>query len=180
MRTLQHLAKTAALAATVTTALIGLLASPMARAHDDAYLDTLKTPHGGQLRMAGPLHLELVLDKDGSAVKKRAITVHVSDHADKPLSTAGATGQITLLMGKTKVSVPLKPEGPHSLTGQASYAAVPGIKAIVTVTLAGQEAQQARFMPVPAKNAAKNAAEKAAEDAGKGAHQHDGHTSHQH
>lgn len=28
--------------------------------HSDDYLDTLATPHGGQLRMAGPYHLELV------------------------------------------------------------------------------------------------------------------------
>ena len=29
--------------------------------HSDDYLDTLATPHGGQLRMAGPYHFEVPL-----------------------------------------------------------------------------------------------------------------------
>lgn len=37
-----------------------LLATP-AFAHDDATLDAMAAPHGGQLRMSGAYHLELVL-----------------------------------------------------------------------------------------------------------------------
>lgn len=132
----------------LTTSLLAALASPLAHAHSDAYLDTLKAPHGGQTRMAGALHLELVLDKEGTDVKERPIVVYVSDHAEQPQASTGATGSVTLLMGKTKVSVPLKADGDNRLTAKAKYASLPGIKAIVTVTLPGQESQQARFTPV--------------------------------
>ncbi len=129
-------------------ALLCALAMPLAHAHDDATLDSMQTPHGGQVRMAGPLHLELVLDKHGSEVKERAVTLYLSDHADQAVPAKGATGSITLLMGKDKVSAPLKAEGDNRLAARLRYAAVPGIKAVVTVTLPGQQAQQARFTPV--------------------------------
>lgn len=152
--------------ALLAAALIGTLASPLARAHDDAYLDTVKTPHGGQMRMAGPLHLELVLDKQGSEVKERIVQVYLADHADKPVAASGATGTITLLMGKVKASAPLKVDGDNRLSATLKYAAVPGIKAIVAVTLPGQDPQQARFTPMNI--------------AGKPAPASDGHASHKH
>jgi hypothetical protein len=52
--------------------LLGLtFAAGAALAHDDAYLDTQKAPNGGQLRMAGPYHYELVLAKDGKEASRR-------------------------------------------------------------------------------------------------------------
>ena len=54
------------------------LGSP-ALAHDDAYLDTLKAPHGGQLRMAGPNHYELVVVKNSKTVRENPIVVYVTD-----------------------------------------------------------------------------------------------------
>jgi len=128
--------------------LIGLCLSAGALAHDDAYLDTQKAPHGGQLRMAGPLHLELVVAKEGPDTQAKPITVYVTDHAGQKRPTAGATGTITLLAGKTKVSTTLTPDGDNRLKGQAAYPALPGLKAVVGVTLAGQTAQQARFTPL--------------------------------
>jgi len=112
--------------------------------------------------MAGPLHLELVLDKEGTEVKERTIVVYVADHAEQPKATTGAAGSVTLLMGKTKVSAPLKADGDNRLTAKANYAALPGIKAIVSVTLPGQESQQARFTPVstPPKSADGHASHK--------------------
>ncbi|MBI5924748.1 MAG: hypothetical protein HY836_04045 [Aquabacterium sp.] len=125
-----------------------MLASAPAWAHDDAYLDTVKAPHGGQLRMAGPVHLELVLVKTPLEARDKAIAVYVTDHAGKPQTTAGASGTITILSGKTKVSVALKPDGDNKLSAQATYASTPDLKAIVSVTMAGQPAQQARFTPM--------------------------------
>ena len=43
-------------------------------AHTDESLDAMPSPHGGQVRAAGPYHLELVA-KDGELV------LHVTDHA---------------------------------------------------------------------------------------------------
>ena len=46
----------------------GLLSSA-AFAHTDEYLDTVVGPNGGQLRMAGAYHFELVLVKDAKAAR---------------------------------------------------------------------------------------------------------------
>src|SRR3990167_2616908 len=101
---------------------LGLALAPLAQAHDDAYLDTLTAPHGGQLRMAGSSHYELVLVKDSKGAKDNAIVVYVTDHAGTKTPTAGASGSITLLSGKTKVSAGLAPDGDNKLTGHAVYA----------------------------------------------------------
>jgi hypothetical protein len=57
-------------------------------AHDDAYLDTQKAPNGGQLRMAGPNHYELVLVKDAKEAQENPVVVYVTDHAGTPLAAA--------------------------------------------------------------------------------------------
>lgn len=133
--------------ALATTMLAWTAATP-ALAHDDAYLDTVKAPHGGQLRMAGPLHLELVLSKEPLEAKNKPIAVYVTDHAGNKQSTTGASGTITILYGKTKVSAPLTPDGDNQLHAQAVYASTPDLKAIVSVTMPKHEAQQARFTPL--------------------------------
>ena len=124
-----------------------LLAAPLAHAHDDAYLDTQTAPHGGQLRMAGPSHYELVLVKDSKAAQANPVVVYVTDHAGTKVPTAGASGSVTLLSGKTKASTPLKPDGDNKLVGEAVYASSPDLKAVVRIKLAGQDEQQARFTP---------------------------------
>lgn len=126
----------------------GLLLSFSARAHDDAYLDTLTAPHGGQLRMAGAHHLELVMVKNSPTAKDNPIIVYVTDHAGTPVSTQGAKASVTILAGKRKISSALQPDGDNRLKGQALYASTPDIKAVISVTLAGQDPQQARFTPL--------------------------------
>lgn len=141
----------------ITAALLGTLSAAPSWAHDDAYLDTVKAPHGGQLRMAGPVHLELVLDKAPREATEKRIDVYVTDHAGKPQATAGASGTITILYGKTKVSAALQPAGDNRLNAQALYAATPDLKAIVSLTMAGQAVQQARFTPLTSLDAAHDA-----------------------
>ena len=137
--------KALALAAGLTLAAV---LPPLAQAHDDAYLDTQTAPHGGQLRMAGPSHYELVVVKDSPTSKDNAIAVYVTDHAGTRIPTAGASGTVLLLTGKTKVSSALTPAGDNKLSGHAGYASTPDMKAVVTIKLAGQEEQQARFTPL--------------------------------
>ena len=62
-------------------ALAGLLATGGAYAHTDEYLDTQTAPHGGQLRMAGALHFELVISKDNPQPQNNPVVVYVTDHA---------------------------------------------------------------------------------------------------
>jgi hypothetical protein len=109
-------------------------------AHDDAYLDTQVAPHGGQLRMAGGYHLELVM-------KPPMITVYVTDHAGVAIGSEGAQGQIVILAGKQKSTFPLKPVGENKLEAQGAFAVEPELKAVVSVQMKAQESQQARFTP---------------------------------
>lgn len=121
--------------------------APAAGAHDDATLDKQVAPNGGQLRMGGVHHFELVLAKTGPDSQMRPVVVHVTDHAGAAVSTRGASGRATILGGGAKVSVPLAPEGDNRMRGQARYAMGPDTKVVVTITLAGGQPAQARFTP---------------------------------
>ena len=136
--------KTDPIAALFVAALLGAGGTS---AHDDAYLDTLAAPNGGQLRMAGAYHYELVLAKDGNDAKERPVLVYVTDHAGQAIPTTGASGTVTLLSGKAKVAATLAPDGDNRMKGAAEYAVTPGMKAVVSIALAGKEPEQARFTP---------------------------------
>lgn len=127
---------------------IGLFTSPALLAHDDAYLDTQHAPNGGQLRMAGIYHYELVVAKAGKEVKESPIFVYVTGHDGSKVPTAGAGGSVTLLAGKLKAQSTLKPDGDNRMKGYAKYAATPDLKAVVSITLPGKQAEQARFTPL--------------------------------
>lgn len=124
-----------------------LAVAGLAHAHGDDYLDTVKAPHGGQLRMAGPYHLELVLKNEATAGQDAPVAVYVTDHAGKDIPTQGAKATITILSGKQKSTAELKPEAPNRLSGQAKYTANGALKAVVSVQFPGQDPQQARFTP---------------------------------
>ncbi len=109
-------------------------------AHTDEMLATMKAPHGGQLKMAGPYHLELV-------VKPGLVEVYVTDHGDKQIASQGGRGSVTLLSGGKKTLVKLSPAGGNLLQGKGSFQIKPDMKAVVSVMMPGQPAQQARFEP---------------------------------
>lgn len=119
-----------------------------ALAHDDAYLDTQKSPNGGQQRMAGIYHFELVVAKDSKDARDNPVVVFVTDHAGTKVPTAGASGSATLLGGKLKATTALAPDGDNRLKGTAKYASTPDMKAVVSVTFPGRSAEQARFEPM--------------------------------
>ncbi len=129
--------------------LVGLLmASGGAYAHSDVYLDTVKAPHGGQLRMAGIYHYELEVAKDSKEVKDNPIIVHVTDHAGQKIPTAGATGTATILAGTMKATAALVPDGDNRMKGSAKYASTPSMKGVISIMLPGKSAEQARFTPL--------------------------------
>lgn len=131
-------------------ALAGLLAAAPAFGHDDATLDKTAAPNGGQLRMAGPYHFELVVAPAAAQAKDAPVRVYVTDHAGTKVATAGAKGSVTILGGGAKVSLPLVPDGDNAMRGQGAYRSSADMKVIVSVTLAGQPAQSARFTPLAA------------------------------
>jgi len=138
----------------ITAASLFSMASPLLLAHSDEYLDTQKAPNGGQQRMAGLYHFELVVAKDRKEAKDGPVVVHVTDHAGTKISTAGASGSATILSGKNKVTATLVPEGENRLKGTAKYASTPDMKVVVSITFPGKPAEQARFTPIAAVAAA--------------------------
>ena len=134
---------------TLILAAAALLAIPVF-AHDDATLDAMTAPHGGQLRMSGAYHLELVLAKDARADAPAPVRVYLSDHGGKPLPVAGASGSAVLLSPAGKHSVVLAAAGDR-LEGKAPYAADPGVKVVVTLKFADGQSETARFEPFRAR-----------------------------
>lgn len=90
--------------------------------------------HGGVVAEAGEAQFELVAQGDKAVI-------HVSQHGT-PLSTAGATGKLTLLVGTSKTDVDLKPAGNNRLEGQTRLPA--GAKALITIQLQGKKPLSAR------------------------------------
>ena len=115
-----------------------LLFSSTTWAHTDEYLDTVAAPHGGQLRMAGGFHFELV-------VTPTALQIYVTDHAGKTVSTQGATGNAVTLAKTGKQTIALSPRNENLLEGSGTFDATQGLKAIVTINIPGQEPLTARF-----------------------------------
>lgn len=134
---------------------------PGAFAHEDATLDAMKAPNGGQLRMAGSYHFELLVAKDSPEAKDNPVTLYLTDHGGTKAPAAGASGTATILSGKSKVTVPLTPAGENRLSGMGKYASDPQMKVVVSVTFADKKTEKARFTPLASKAS-------------------DGHTDHQH
>lgn len=126
------------------------LASPVLLAHTDDVLDTQKAPNGGQLRMAGIYHYELVVAKDSKEAKDNAVVVYVTDHAGTKVPTGGASGTATILAGKAKATATLAPDGDNRLKGMAKYLSAPDMKVVVSIAFPGKAAEQARFTPLAA------------------------------
>lgn len=116
-------------------------------AHDDAYLDAQKAPNGGQLRMAGGNHFELVVDR-APEIKEKPILVYLSDHAGQKISAVGATGTVTLLSGGARSTTSLFPDGDNRMRGKGTYASMPDLQATVSIRPSGQSAVEARFSPL--------------------------------
>ena len=135
----------------VATALASL--ATLGWSHDDATLDKTHAPNGGQLRMAGIYHYELVVAPLSAGARVAPVTVYVTDHAGGKISTAGATGSVTVLSGAQKVSVVLQPESDNRMKGEGLYRSATDMKAIVSIALAGKPAEQARFTPLDSRGA---------------------------
>ena len=124
-----------------------ILATPFsAGAHTDEYLDSINAPNGGQMRMAGPYHLELV-------AKDKEIMLYVMDHADNKLSVSGGSGKATIQTGntKTKTSVKLEQAGDNIFKGSGDFSITPETVITVFVELPKQEAYAASFTPLKPK-----------------------------
>ena len=120
--------------------------SLLVSAHTEEFFDSRPSPHGGQMRMTGPYHLELVS-------KDNEIVVYVMDHADSELSVNGGSGKAIIQSSKTKTktSVKLEQAGDNILKGSGDFSITPETVITVFVTLPEQEAHAASFTPLKLK-----------------------------
>ncbi|MEK6763403.1 MAG: hypothetical protein AABY96_11880 [Nitrospirota bacterium] len=137
-------------------------------AHTDASLDAIPSPHGGQVRAAGPYHLELI-------AKNGALVLHVTDHVWKEIRTEGGEGKATIQQGKSgsKITVKLEPSQQNMLTGNGEFQVTPETVIVVFVKLPEQDAYGARFTPLKPKTVGTG---KKVDDG----HRHDHDLQHQH
>lgn len=124
----------------VVCVLLGALHGVGARAHSDEYFDTRPSAHGGQTRMAGPIHIELV-------IAGTTATLYITDHADQPQITAG--GKARLRIEGLDTQVELAPAGDNRYTGTLPRVLAAGTPVVAFVQLAGSDAQTARFGSKP-------------------------------
>ena len=128
-----------------------------AGAHTEEYFDSVKAPHDGQIRMAGPFHLELV-------AKEQEVLLYVTDHADRRISTQGGVGKVTFQTSKAepKNSLKLEPTDENVLRAIGDFFVTPETVIVVFLKLPEYEAHSASFAPLKpkAKSAAKTEDEK--------------------
>jgi hypothetical protein len=113
-------------------------------AHTDEYFESVEAPHGGQLRMTGPFHIELVA-KDGD------LTVYVTDHADNAISVDGGLAKANIENGPTRAQMNLHPVGSNILRGSGTFSLTPSTVVVVFLKLPNQDGYAARFMPLKPK-----------------------------
>lgn len=110
-------------------------------AHSDEYLDSIATPHGGQMRMAGMYHFELV-------VKENELNVYITDHADQPIASQNASGQATILAAGQRSHISLQTAGGNKLKGKGTFAMDEQMRVVLNIGFHSQQAEQARFTPL--------------------------------
>ena len=150
-----------------------LAVSLPAGAHTEEYFDSIDAPHGGQMRMAGPYHLELV-------AKEKEIVLYVTDHSDRKISTDRGVGKAAFQVGKgkPKTSIKLEPAGDNTLKGTGDFSVTPETVVIVFLKLPDQQAQSARFTPLKPKSKVKSTKKASGEKESAG--EHGGHHHHMH
>lgn len=123
-----------------------MMMSNFVLAHTDEYLATVEAPHGGQLRAAGPFHLELVA-KDGELI------LYITDHGDKPVPTSGGQGKANIQPGKEgkRQSVVLKPLYANVMKAEGDFQITPETSVAVFLAIPGYETQGANFTPLAPK-----------------------------
>ena len=120
--------------------------APQVWAHDATSLDAMPSAHGGQVRMAGPYHIELLLEGSG-ATGVRPIKVYLQNHAFEAVTSSGMIGRIKLTDGTNERSITLKPTGINALIGSGSYSSNQSMVAVVSVTTKDGRVLSATFTP---------------------------------
>ena len=110
----------------------------MGFSHMDEAFNKNPGPHRGQMRMAGPYHLELVAGKD-------ELTLYVSDHANVAIESAGGSAKAILTSGKKRYVVVLMPAGENVLKGSGEFKLTRSTNVSMLIKLPAGEPQRTQF-----------------------------------
>ena len=99
-----------------------------------------RTAHGGDLRLAGPFWLELV-------VAKGSLTVYVTDRSGTPIDASTGKGTAVIHTDGKSTRVELKPGGRDQLVGKSRFKVKRTTVIFVTAALRGEKAHTALFRP---------------------------------
>lgn len=113
------------------------LASTSAAFAADNHGHEHKSLHGGIVTEVKDMDYEFVAKPD-------VLQLYLRDH-DKAVDVSKASAKATLLTGKEKQEIELKPAG-DKLEAKGSFRVAAGTKAIVLVNLPGKPAATARFV----------------------------------
>ncbi|QLI82278.1 hypothetical protein HZU75_12500 [Chitinibacter fontanus] len=125
-----------------------LLTASFSYAHSEAEMAAMVAPHGGQLKMVGWYHFELVS-------KGQQVNLYLSDHAGTPKPSKDVKGTVTVLDGTQKQEVTFTPLAPNQLRAQLSRKPSKNAQLEVKLTFPDGRSEQAQFdLQAPAKPAA--------------------------
>jgi hypothetical protein len=144
------LARRSGARAIAATALLGMIFATVS-AHDPATLDSLPSAHGGQVRMAGPFHVELVVLGQEGTETERLVLVYLQNHMFKDVSSAGVKGIARFMNGPQVTTVNLIPIETNGFSGRGAFDVNPSVTAEVSITDKDGEVWSATYTPFAAK-----------------------------
>jgi hypothetical protein len=126
--------------------LLGLTLGP-AHAHDPETLDGLPSVHGGQVRMAGPFHIELVILGRAPAQRDRLVLVYLQSHMFEDVSSGGLKGIARFIDGQRVTTVSLVPIEANGFSGTGAFDINSSVTAEVSITDKDGKVWSATYTP---------------------------------
>jgi hypothetical protein len=108
-----------------------------ASANAFAHGEISKPKHGGVMAKAEPLEAELVATPS-------KVTLHVFEHS-KPVAAKGGSAVLTLLNGKSKTEVVLKPAADNTLGAEGEFEVKKGTRIVGALTMVGHKTLSMRW-----------------------------------
>jgi hypothetical protein len=110
-------------------------------ARPDPRRDMPGPAHGGEIRMAGPLWLELV-------VAKGSLSLYVTDRSGTPVDAKGAKATATVHTDGKGTRIELRPVGGNRLAGNGQLRLKRSSVVFITADLRGEKPHRALFRPL--------------------------------
>lgn len=107
----------------------------------DSHVQAPRPAHGGDVRLAGPFWLELV-------VAKGSLTVYVTDRSGAPVDTADGKGTATAHTDGKSTRIELRPAGGDRFAGKQRLRLKRSTVVFVTAHLRGEKPHRAVFRPL--------------------------------